>query len=842
MALEGGNLTRAEARLRSELIRDVSYDVHLDLTADEETFPTRTVIRFATTGATDATFLDLTVRSVDRLVVNGREIDPDPAFEGTRLTLSGLGGDNEVVVEATGEYERQGVGLHRFVDPEDGAVYLHTQFEPFDAHRVFACFDQPDLKAPVQLTVDAPEAWTLVSNTEVAGRDGRRWIFERTPPLSTYLIALVAGPLVSEHDRHGEVPLGFYCRESMARHLEHEELFDLTRRGLDFFTEAFDQPYPFVKYDQLYVPEFVFGAMENPGCVTFSEGYLFRGKVTEAERESRANTLLHELAHMWFGDLVTMRWWDDLWLNESFATFMATLACERATRFTNAWVTFSNEEKAWARRQDQLPTTHPISTDASDLHTVLQNFDGITYAKGASVLRQLVAWVGEEAFLEGVRRYFRRFAWGNAELADLLAELEDTSGRDLDPWSSLWLETAGMNTLAPSVEVDGDRYEQLDVVQRATERHPTLRPHRLAVGLFDLDGEKLRRRRSVELDVTGERTGVDELVGEPVADLVLVNDRDLAFAKVAFDERSLTTIERGLAGLDDALARTLCWSGAWEMVRDAQLPGRRFVSLVRGNVDGEDDVGVLQTLLGRARAAAELYGDPSNTRHLLAALADDARGYLGSATAGGDQQLAWARHWIAAATTDEQLTEVRRLLDGELGFDGLAVDTELRWHIVRALASAGAVDDDVIAAEHERDPSDMGQRHAEGARAARPTAEAKRQAWERIVEDRDISHSLMKSLMRGFVQRGQEDLLRPYVPRYFEVLDRIWDERTLEVAMDFTEFMYPVPVVDPEVVQRTDAITSRESTRAPMRRTLLEQRDTVVRALAARQLDASTGD
>jgi aminopeptidase N len=837
VGLEGGNLTRAEAHRRAELISDITYDVHLDVVpSDADTFRSRTTLRFACEQPGSEVAVDLTAARVVGLTVNGTDLTPDDLFTGTRLQLPALEDHNEVVVDAECAYERSGVGLHRFEDPEDRERYLHTQFEPFDAHRAFACFDQPDLKARTTLTVDAPTTWEVISNTPAEGEDGGRYRFATTPPLSTYLIALVAGPLEVERAEHGGVPLGLYARRSMARYLEMDELFDLTQRGLDYFTQVFDQPYPFAKYDQLFVPEFSFGAMENPGCVTFHENYLFRGKVTDAERESRANTLLHEMAHMWFGDLVTMRWWDDLWLNESFATFMATLACERATRFTSAWVTFADEEKSWARRQDQLPTTHPISTDAQDVETALQNFDGITYAKGASVLRQLVAWVGEDAFLEGVRRYFRRHAWGNADLADLLAELEATSGRDLASWSKVWLETAGMNTVSASWdEVDG-RYERVTLEQTAPAEWPTLRPHRLGVGLFDVRGGALRRRETVELDVTGDGTPVGYLEDRPLADLLLLNDGDLAFVRTTFSESSLAVLEDHLDTLGDPLARTLCWTTLWEMLRDARLPAGRFIAIARRNVTGETEVGVLRTLHARLRAAAELYGDPAQRRHRLTTLAEDARTAVADEDPGSERQLAWARHWMSCATRDGQLDEIRRLLDASTTVEGLEMDVELRWHAVSALAAAGAVDEEMIATEAERDPSDLGRRRADSALAARPIAEAKIEAWRRILDDMDISHSHLKALMGGFTRRGQEDLLLPYVEPYFEALDRIWAERQREIAMAFTERMYPAPLVE-DLVRRTDEHLERDDLPELQRRTLLEERDVVVRALRAQAVD-----
>ncbi len=842
MALTAGNLTREEARQRAALVSSPRYHIALDLSSgDEHTFRSSTRLRFVCARPGATTFLDLSARRVERLEVNGTELDPDEHFDGSRLHLPALDAHNEVKVTAVGEFQHTGAGMHRAVDPVDGKVYLHTQFEPFDAHLVFACFDQPDLKAIFRFSVEAPAGWKVVSNTPVASRSNERWWFKPTPPLSTYVTALVAGPYHVVTDRYDDVPLAIYCRKSMTRHLDHEELFDLTKRGLQFFEDAFDYLYPFAKYDQLFVPEFNFGAMENPGCVTFSERHLFRGQVTEAERERRANTLLHEMAHMWFGDLVTMRWWDDLWLNESFATFMATLALSRATRFTNAWVTFANEEKAWARQQDQLPSTHPISTDVADVDAVHQNFDGITYAKGASVLRQLVAWVGEEQFLAGCRSYFRQFGYGNADLRSFLRHLEQASGRDLETWAKEWLRTAGLNTLIPTYDVDADRYQRLAVDQEAPADQPTLRSHRVAVGLYDLHDGRLMPRHRVEVDITGPSTEVGGLAGESVADLVLVNDGDLVFAKLHLDRRSLETVTERLSALDDPLARTLVWSSAWDMVRDAAMPARRFVELVRRNAAAEPDIGVLQTLFGRALTAAEMYGDPANAPRLIDMLASDARDQLDLAEPASDRQLVWARHWIAVARTPEHTTGVRALLDGRLRFDGLKVDAELRWHAVGALAGAGAIDDDAIAAEHRRDPTDFGERNAAAARAARPYPRAKDEAWQRVVGEPELSHSLMKAIMSGFRRRDQAGLLDPYVERYFDVLLDIWRRRQLEVALAFARSMYPTVVVEHATVARTDAYLRRRHLPAPLRRVLLEERDTVVRALRTRQLDATAG-
>lgn len=853
MTLPGGNLTRDEARKRARLVSNLGYRLSLDLrggTGQAQGFRSETVLRFDFAEPGGSTFLDLSARSVEEVEVNGRTVEPRCDRDAARLYLDGLAPTNEIRVVADCAYQRTGVGLHRFVDPTDGAVYLHTQFEPFDAHRVFACFDQPDLKGPVAVRVTAPASWVVLSNAPEQTRHATTRIFHATPPLPPYLVAVVAGPFHQVTDRHGQVPLGLYCRQSMSAYLEADEWLALTRQGLDFFATAFDRGYPFAKYDQVAVPEFAFGAMENAGCVTFSERYLFRGRVTAAERAARAATLLHEMAHMWFGDLVTMRWWDDLWLNESFATFMGTLACERATRFTDAWVTFADSTKAWARRQDELPTTHPIAADAPDVHTALQNFDGITYAKGAAVLRQLVAWVGEEAFLTGCRCYFDRYAYANADLDAFLAELEVSSGRDLTTWAKAWLTTAGVNTLSVELttgaavrghpeETDPTEgvYRRVALLQSAPERWPTLRPHRVAVTLYDHspEGQLVSRCRET-LDVNGVSTPVAALTGQPVADLVLVNDDDGAYAKLRLDDRSLTTVTTALSGLADPVARAVCWGVLWDMVRDGSLPAGRFVAAYDAHAPAEPGIQLLASLHARGRTAVLVYGDPSRTAARRTRLASHARHQLETAPQASDAQLAWARQWIATAG-GEQTTAVGRLLDGTLSVAGLTVDTELRWHAARALAAAGAGGEDLIAAEERRDPTDMGAREAEAARAARPDPDAKRRAWQQVVDDDRLSHSLLKAVMAGFMQHTQPDLIRPYVKAYFAALRPVWNERPLEIALAFAERMFPLPAVDEELLAATDAFLDGQDVPAPLRRILREQQDTARRMLAARSLD-----
>ncbi len=858
------NLTRDEARERATHVDVRHTRVHLDLTAgtgaDAATFGSVTELTFHLDRDTD-TFVDLTAADVREVRLDDAPLDLAEVVAPTRIRLPGLtAGEHVLRVDAVMRYQHEGNGLHRFVDPSDGRVYLHSQFQPFDAHLVYACFDQPDLRTAFELSVDAPAEWVVVSNEAPIDRpaegEAGRWVFPATPRISTYITAVVAGSYTAVHDEHvrddgSTIPLGLYVRRSLARYLDPEEILTVTRQGLRYFEAAFGHPYPFATYDQLFVPEFSAGAMENAGCVTFSETYVFRSKVTDTIRERRAETILHEMAHMWFGDLVTMRWWDDLWLNESFATFMATLAQVEATRWRHAFVTFQDMDKTWAKLQDQLPSTHPIAADIPDVEAVHQNFDGITYAKGAAVLRQLVAWVGQDAFLAGCRTYFDRHAWGNTELTDFLAALEETSGRDLAAWRDEWLLTTGVTTLVPEVSRDEDgRYTQVTIRQDGevprwaglpgVDGHaPTPRRHRVAVGVYDRTDDGLVRRERLELDVAGPRTAVDGLAGQAAGDVLLLNDDDLTYAKVSLDDASTAVVTDALRRFVDPMPRSLVWGATWDMVRDGQLPARRFLALFEANVGAEDVIGVLQRLLLRAVGAAERYVAPGRRGDVFEQLASHARAELEQTTPGSDHQLAWVRHWATAARQPgDELRDVRALLEGAIGFPGLVLDTDLRWHLVISLARAGEIDEERIAAELASDDTDLGRRQAATARAGRPDPAAKAAAWRTLLEDRSLSHTMSRQLWTGFNQVDQADLLAPYVDAYFDVLDDVWTQRSLDWATSFSTAMFPHHGASPALLERVDERLATPALPGPLRRVLLEQRDLLVRMLDARRTDA----
>ncbi len=855
------NITREEARARSALLSVDAYAVDLDLTGDGPSFGSRTRLSFTSREVGASTFVDLVASSVESIELNGVTVDVADAFDGARIRLDGLAAQNTLHVVARCAYSTSGEGLHRFVDPVDDETYLYSQFEVADSRRVFTVFEQPDLKATFAFTVTAPQAWEVVSvsptpsPTPAAG-GAATWAFEATPVLSSYVTAIIAGPytavrgeLTSSDGR--TIPLGVLARASLAEHLDAEEIMAITRDGFAFYEEWFDRAYPFVKYDQVFVPEFNAGAMENAGAVTFVESYVFRSQPTGATVERRAETILHELAHMWFGDLVTMVWWDDLWLNESFATYASVLAMAESTRWTGAWTTFASHEKAWAYRQDQLPSTHPIVADMVDLEAVEVNFDGITYAKGASVLKQLVAWVGREHFTAGLRAYFTEHAYGSTTLDDFLRALETASGRELRNWSAVWLEQAGVTTLRPDLTTDEEGViTAFSVVQDAPASHPVQRPHRLAIGLYSLaahsDGspETLRRVHRVEVDVDGASTEVPGLVGQPRPDLVLVNDDDLAYAKVRMDPASLATAVGHVAQMPDALPRSLVLSAAWDMTRDAEMAPRDFVDLVLADAGVETESSVLLTLLRQLATTLSMFVAPGLREGVEAEVGDELLRLASSAEAGSDGQLQLTKTLAARASRPAHLDAVAGLYDGSIGWEGLRVDVDLRWELLTSLVAGGRAGAGAIDAESARDDTAAGRRSAATARAALPTLEAKQAAFDAVLHPAagaELANAVAAATIAGFgrvVGEEGRSLLGEFVEPYFAVIEDVWRTRSNEMAQQVVTGLAPVMLASPSLLGLYDRWLGDAPADLPaLKRLVSEDRAGVARALAAQEAD-----
>ncbi|MBA2571249.1 MAG: aminopeptidase N [Chloroflexi bacterium] len=843
-------LTQDEATARVARVGDVSYDLAFDLRAGDSLYGGDCTIAFSLDGTTEPLFLDFRGGSISSLSVNGRAVDVERDAERIDLVPSLLESRMTVRIRYENEFDTTGDGFHRFIDPEDGLEYAYSNFQPFSAHRLFPCFDQPDIKATYGLVVDAPADWLVVSAEREVGSeplaDGRlRHRFARTPAFSTYLLALVVGPFhVIRTTRPDGIELGLMCRRSMARYLEPDaaEILEVTGQGFDFFAGLFGTPYPFAKYDQLFVPEFNVGAMENVGAVTFTENFIFRDPPTDSQRQTRAEVVLHELAHMWFGNLVTMRWWNDLWLNESFASYVSYLALTEATRFRGAWKAFATQLKRWAYRQDQLVTTHPISGEAPDTDSAFLNFDGITYGKGASVLKQLVATIGRDGFAEGMRTYFRRHAWGNATLADFLSALESGSGRELGSWAHLWLETASLNTIAARWDAADGRIERLELHQTAPPDHPTLRPHSLQVGLVT-EAQGRLGVEAIPASVSTQRTDVPQAKGRPRPVLVFPNHDDHAYAKVQLDPVSLDFVRRRVTSIEDPLLRELLWMSLWEMVRDGTLPSTEYLAIVRARIPAEPDAELLAAVLERTQATLRWYVPERMRERESTSIVRLALEALPRA-AGADPRIIWRRAAIAAAASAFDLAPLLAMADDLADQDENAgFDQRMRWDLaVKAVAHSVSGAQDRVDAESVRDPSDRGQRAVIRAAAARPDPTSKAEAWRRIQAEGFGSFHLTRAAMEGFLWPSQAPILAQYGERFFDEVRGIFETRDRSFATAYAELLFPSHVPDPSLVTRARALLEELRTdETLLRRVLHETVDDLERALRVRAVAEATG-
>ncbi len=848
------NISQNEASQRAQLISNVSYQVKLQLDPKLDTFGCESVIRFNSADET-ASWIDLIAPKVNSITLNGESLSVSEVFNGARISLPKLASNNELIVKAECAFMNTGEGLHKHTDPQDGEVYLYTQFEVADSRRFMPVFEQPDIKATMQLNVVAPKHWKLISNSptpEAINHDSKfnLWEFKETKKISSYLFALCAGPYEKFEDEYqgefGTYPFGIYLRSSLKEHLDAEEIFEITKQGFRWFESKFKIGYPFEKYDQVFVPEFNAGAMENAGCVTFRDEYVFRSRTTKSAYESRANTILHELAHMWFGDLVTMRWWNDLWLNESFAEWAAHWASTGATKYQEAWTLFHVQRKAWAYRQDQLPSTHPIAASMPDLDSVYENFDGITYAKGASALKQLVSWVSEDKFLIGLQSYFQKHKWQNTQLTDLLTELSASSGRELNEWSQVWLETAGATLLRPNIETDSNNLiTKAEILQLPPSSPPglppVLRPHRLLIGLYELADNKLNCLEKIELDVVGANTEVKDLIGKKRPDLILINDDDLTYAKIRLDEVSIKTATNHLNKIESSLSRALIWGAMWDMLRDAEVTTKDFLKLVINGINEESDIGVIQQLLLQLRTAIDMYADRSARSSYLETLAENLKSAWEQSAPGSDKQLAFVRAWSHVAQTKNDLNLIENILDKSFKIEGLQVDPDLRWTLLRRLVVMGIADDLKIEAELANDPTAMGKEQAAGAKAALPTKHAKENTWNELINNQKLTNSEIHSMLAGFHHVDHLTVLKDFVDLYFNSVSDLWNARTHEIGQSLVTGLFPVTVVEQTVIDKADQFLKNNSDLPTgAKRIIVEQRDSLARALKAQLKDKTS--
>ncbi len=845
--MPGTNITQIEAAQRSEIIKVESYKIDLDLTTGAETFLVKTTIKFAGLKPGATTFIDCVGKRVISAKLNGADFDPK--FDGESIYLPAVAADNTLEIENEGIYSHSGEGLHRFVDPADNEVYLYTQFETGDARRMYACFDQPDQKATFTISTITPKHWEVISNYGIESSkeldgDRKHIQFAKSQVISTYVTAIVAGAYTSVHDEYkGEktIPLGIYARKSFFQYVDAANIFEVTKQGFAFFEKTFGLAYPFGKYDQIAVAEYNWGAMENVGCITFHEDVLiFRSKVTERSYISRASTIHHEMAHMWFGDLVTMKWWQDLWLNESFAEWASYVSVSESTQYKSAWTEFNSVRKNWAYRADQLTSTHPIAVEMADLDDVRTNFDGISYAKGASVLQQLVAHVGRDNFIAGLRKYFAKHAYKNTELSDLITELQAASGKDLTAWVATWLRTAGVNTLRPVITLDGDKYASVAVKQEVPPMpvgSKELRPHRLFIGLFDIAGSALVRRESIEVDIAGELTEVKALAGKKAADLLLINDHDQTYAKLRFDDRSVATMKKYLGQLDDSLARGLIWASLWDSTRDGELAASDYIEIALNALKGESDISMIAATFTQIDTAIWAYVSPKNRDAMRLATANAAQELLDSAKPGSDRQLQYARAFANNVFTPAQFDRLKEILNGSL--NGLVIDAELRWYLFFCGIKRGIFGVADIQAEADRDKTAHGKQYVAYAHAALPNHEAKAAAFKSVTTD-DLSNTIHSYKCRGFNENIHCDLLGAFVDDYFDAILKVWATKGFEIAETTATLTFPTWAISEETAKKAQHwldVTGKDASHA-LRRTVAEGRDAMTRALKARAVDA----
>lgn len=807
--MPGQNLTRLEAAERARIVSNPRYRVELDLTQGPETFISTSIVEFDAI-AKESTFLDLIAPEVISVELNGKILDPETVFADSRIALTNLEEHNKIRVVSRCLYSHTGEGLHRSVDPSDNKIYLYSQFEVADCRRVFAVFDQPDLKGIFSFTVEAPESWIVVSNmpgestsedkktqagtlTNDAIEGVKKWVFEDTPIMSSYLTGIMAGAYASFDDcatlsSGRKVPMKFFCRQSLKDSLAPDVgyLFDITKKGMSFYDKAWGMEYPYAKYDQIFVPEYNAGAMENIGIVTILDKYIFQSKTSNALKDRRVVTVLHELAHMWFGDLVTMKWWNDLWLNESFAEFMSTLCTAEATNWTDEWATFACGEKSWGQAQDELPTTHPIVAPINDIHDTEVNFDGITYAKGASVLKQLVAYVGRKEFFSGIHEYLSEYAYKNATLNDLLAKLTQASGRDLQKWSQLWLENAGINTLTTHIETDDQGIiTSFSIEQTAPEKYHVLRPHRLRIGFYDLDQahSKVSRSQSIEVDVQAQdMTEYPELVGKKRPDCIIINDEDLTYAKLRFDQKSLDFILKNLPQFDSALTRAICVLTLWDMTRDAVFPVHVFIETMLALLEKETQGTIFRTVTRQITTAAHGYLCEKESQKVTENTQKSLWELIQKAQPGSDAQFQLLETYLTLAKGDEFVKHAQALLSGEITLKDLTIDNNLRWALLIALARAGALTNEQIDSELKKDETTQNREFAYCARASRPTVDTKKWAWNEALTNTALTNSQLMSVVQGFSSADDESLYNPYVQAYFDIALQVWKNRTFHTA------------------------------------------------------------
>ncbi|MEP7192426.1 MAG: aminopeptidase N [Actinomycetota bacterium] len=826
------NLTRLEAEARSALIDVTGYRVDLDLTQGSTSFESVSTVRFSCAEPGASTFLDVQPQTLQRVILNGVDMDLT-GFDGERITLTALAPENEVVATATMSYSNDGQGLHRAVDPADEQHYVYGHSFLDAAPRVFACFDQPDLKAPYDVSVTAPPEWIVLGNGAATRTGEGTWVLATTKPLATYFFTVCAGPYASVTSTHDGIPLGIHARASLREALEAQagQMLTITRQAFDYYHSLFGIRYPFGEYHQVFVPEFNAGAMENPGCVTLRDQYVFRGGTTHDEVLTRSSTITHEMAHMWFGDLVTMQWWDDLWLNESFAEYMSHRTLSAVTEFTDAWVDSSMARKPWGYAAERMPSTHPVAgLPAPDAQSALQNFDGISYAKGAATLRQLIAHIGDAAFISGVADYLRQHAHGNASLGDFLGAMERASGQDLGGWSDAWLRTAGLDAI--SVDTTSAEGPMTSATMRRTPppAYPADRPHSIDVAGFSRGTEVFRVLTTVDQD----ETPLPGLLGKPVANMLIPNATDLTWATIKLDKATIAAAPSELSAVPQAQARAVVWTALIDGVALAEVDPRHLLAVLATSWATESNQSIINRVgLLITHRIIPSFIPPGEQDDAQAVIAMAATTMLAEAEAGSSRALLAARY-VASSSADEDL--LGRWARAERLPEGLEGDSDFRWLVLGNLARRGAIGSAGLHVALEQDHTMAGNLKWLNAKASAPDPAAKVWAWDQLTGEHGRSNYEMNALAAGFWHARDQDIIRPYVARYFSdvpaMAGRVGEDALSRVA----GLAYPATVVEASTAAQSAAVLGRPDLTASVRRAIVDADSELREALASRAL------
>ena len=801
-ASESLNATYAE--MRAKQVKNISYNLTVNIDNKSESFSGVSTLNFELqkNNIQDLT-IDFDEGSVSSLLVNG--IPAEFSYDKWFITIPAAilsSGKNVIEVAYQRPYATDGSGLHRFVDPENGEVYLYTDFEPYDANRLFPHFDQPDLKATYALNVNAPSHWQIISATRETSikedGDTKHWIFPASAKFSSYVFSLHAGNYAVWEDSFEDIPLRLFARQSLAEYVNTQEWFTPTKQSFAFFNAYFDVRYPFVKYDQIVAPDFNAGAMENVAAVTFNESYIARGEKSTQAKMSLANVIAHEMAHMWFGDLVTMRWWNGLWLNESFATYMANLAVAQASDFENTWDVFYSGTKQWAYRSDDSVNTHAIELPVASTGEALSNFDGITYGKGASVLKQLPYYLGEENFRVGVSNYLKKFSYKNTDLDDFIGELGKAANKDMQQWTQDWLYNAGLNTIKVNYQCSDDKISQFTINQSAPASYPTLREQRVQIGLYNINDDTLSLTSATPIMYKGASTEIKTVIGKTCPDLVYPNEADWGYVKVELDDKSLRVAQDHINAIDNTTMRLMLWQSLSDSVNDAKLSAKEFVNFATANIAGEQNVNVIRKIASSLTSALSYLTTATRLEQkdyspLYREIETLYLSLLQNAEPGSDLQKFWYSQYINVSKTNKHLINVENILLGRMNFDGLIIDQDKRWILIDKMNRYQHGNyQALLIAEKIKDNTDTGVKNAIYAEVVRPEAENKAKWFTILIDNPEkLKLSTLRYIMWGLFPAEQEALAEPYKAKILAHITKLNEGSDLALLESFTSNLLP---------------------------------------------------